>query len=203
MNLKSYLSDLLTYSAFIDPLEPPWTAIERLPERIEREFGLLGGLFEINGGIAVHRTAKIESGVVIKAPVIIGPHCFLAAHCYLRAGVLMMESARIGPGGEVKQSIIGPHSALAHFNFVGDSILGADVNMEAGAVIANHWNERQEKEISVLHEGRVLPTGRSKFGAVVGDGSRIGANAVLSPGTALEPRSVVGRLSLVDQLARS
>ena len=203
MNLKRYLPELLTDAILLDPLEAPWEAIALLPERIERHFALLGGMFEINGGIAIHRTAKIESGAVIKAPAIVGPHCFLAAHCYIRGGVLLMESARVGPGGEIKQSIIGPRTTLAHFNFVGDSILGADVNMEAGAVIANHWNERMDKEISVLHEGLVLATRRNKFGAVVGDLTRIGANAVLSPGTLLVPSSTVGRLTLVDQLARS
>ena len=146
MDLKTYLPELLTEAILLDPLEAPWDAIALLPERIERQFAVLGGNYDLNGGIAIHRTAKVESGVVLKAPVIIGPHCFIAAHSYLRGGVLLLESARIGPGGEVKQSIIGPRTALAHFNFVGDSILGADVNMEAGAVIANHWNERTERE---------------------------------------------------------
>lgn len=203
MDLKTYLPELLTEAILLDPLEAPWDAIALLPERIERQFAVLGGNYDLNGGIAIHRTAKVESGVVLKAPVIIGPHCFIAAHSYLRGGVLLLESARIGPGGEVKQSIIGPRTALAHFNFVGDSILGADVNMEAGAVIANHWNERTEREISVVHGGRIVATGKTKFGAVVGDHTRIGANAVLSPGTLLPPCSVVGRLTLVDQVARS
>jgi hypothetical protein len=35
----------------------------------------------------------------------------------------------------------------------------------------------------------------------VGDGTRIGANAVTSPGTLLLPRRVVGRLTLVNQVA--
>jgi len=38
-----------------------------------------------------------------------------------------------------------------------------------------------------------------KFGALVGDDSRIGANAVTTPGTLLPPRSIVRRLELVDQ----
>ncbi len=36
-------------------------------------------------------------------------------------------------------------STLAHFNFAGNSIIGSHVNLEAGAVIANHYNERTEK----------------------------------------------------------
>ncbi|MBO5563850.1 MAG: hypothetical protein J5939_09090 [Bacteroidales bacterium] len=43
--------------------------------------------------------------------------------------------------------------------------------------------------------GRVL----HKFGSLVGDGCRIGANAVLSPGTILPPKTIVKRLQLIEQ----
>ena len=149
----------------------PWEIVARLPE-------LLAPF--------IHPDAVIEPGAVIKPPVAIGAGCFIAAHAYLRAGVVLADNVTIGPGVEVKSSLIGRGSTLAHFNFVGDSLLGADVNLEAGAVIANHWNERPD-------------TGRIKFGALIGDHCRIGANAVLSPGTILAPGTVVPRLALVEQ----
>jgi UDP-N-acetylglucosamine diphosphorylase / glucose-1-phosphate thymidylyltransferase / UDP-N-acetylgalactosamine diphosphorylase / glucosamine-1-phosphate N-acetyltransferase / galactosamine-1-phosphate N-acetyltransferase len=154
-----------------------------------------------SNGIAVHKTATIEEGAVIKAPVIIGPKCFIGAHAYLRGGVSASEGVTIGPGSEVKSSIIFSHSHLAHFNFIGDSIIGSHVNFEAGAVVANHYNERQDKKIRVLHQGRVVETGSTKFGALVGDNCKIGANAVLSPGTILEKDTVVKRLELVEQFS--
>jgi acetyltransferase-like isoleucine patch superfamily enzyme len=43
----------------------------------------------------------------------------------------------------------------------------------------------------------VISTGVTKFGALVGDGSAIGANAVLSPGSLILPGTVIGRLELV------
>jgi carbonic anhydrase/acetyltransferase-like protein (isoleucine patch superfamily) len=52
----------------------------------------------------------------------------------------------------------------------------------------------------VIIDGRVVPTGVEKFGALVGDGLRIGTNAVTTPGTILRPKSIVGRLTLVDQV---
>lgn len=72
--------------------------------------------------------------------------------------------------------------------------------MEAGSIIANHHNDRAEKEISVLMGDTVIKTGLIKFGALVGDHTKIGANAVLSPGSVLLPQSVVARLELVRQL---
>ena len=90
-------------------------------------------------------------------------------------------------------------STLAHLCFVGDSLIGSDVNLEAGVVVANHWNERAEQAITVRVGGQSIQTSVVKFGALIGDHSRVGANAVLSPGTVLAPRTVVARLGLVDQ----
>jgi bifunctional N-acetylglucosamine-1-phosphate-uridyltransferase/glucosamine-1-phosphate-acetyltransferase GlmU-like protein len=74
-------------------------------------------------------------------------------------------------------------------NFVGDSIIGADVNIEAGAIIANYRNELEGRNIRIAYRGQVIDTGVSKFGALVGDGSRIGANAVVAPSALLESAS--------------
>ena len=68
------------------------------------------------------------------------------------------------------------------------------------APFANRYNERNDKIIYVAHNGKSLNTNCEKFGALVGDGSRVGANAVLSPGTMLERNAVVKRLELVEQV---
>lgn len=156
--------------------------------------------FIINNHIAVHRQAIIEQQVILKEPIIISAGCFVGVHTYLRGGVFLDEHVSIGPGCEIKSSFIMSHSALAHFNFVGDSLLGNHINMEAGSIIANHYNEREDKLISVSINGSNTATGITKFGALVGDHTKIGANAVLSPGTILPPNTIVKRLELVEQM---
>jgi bifunctional N-acetylglucosamine-1-phosphate-uridyltransferase/glucosamine-1-phosphate-acetyltransferase GlmU-like protein len=117
----------------------------------------------------------------------------------MRGGIFIGENSVVGPGCEVKSSLIMSGSALAHFNFVGDSLLGSFVNMEAGSIIANHFNERLDKTIYIVIDQKKVKITSTKFGAVVGDHSKIGANAVLTPGTILNPESIVKRLELVDQ----
>ena len=102
------------------------------------------------------------------------------------------------PGAELKSSFVFSGTKLAHFNFVGDSILGEDVNLEAGSIICNYRNERDDKCIRVRLGSGLLDTGCTKFGALVGDHVRIGANAVIAPGALLKPGSVVHRASLLD-----
>jgi UDP-N-acetylglucosamine diphosphorylase / glucose-1-phosphate thymidylyltransferase / UDP-N-acetylgalactosamine diphosphorylase / glucosamine-1-phosphate N-acetyltransferase / galactosamine-1-phosphate N-acetyltransferase len=172
----------------------------RASEIISQILGALQEDYRIQDGVAIHKNAILENNIILKAPVIIGPDCFIASNCYLRGGVFLMAHNSVGPGCELKSSFIFPDSNLAHFNFVGDSILGSNVNFEAGSIIANHFNERENKNISVVIEGNRVDTHAHKFGALIGDNSKIGANAVLSPGTLLSASSVVNRLELINQL---
>ena len=181
---------------------PPWeitqqsSAIVRtlLAERVLDEFIL-------DGDIAVHRTASVETGAVLKGPLILGAGCFVAAGAYLRGGCWIAENCIFGPGAELKSSFVFAGTKLAHFNFVGDSILGANVNLEAGSIVCNYRNERPSKEVLVRTAAGLHRTGCDKFGALIGDASRIGANAVIAPGALLVPGSVVRRTELCDQEA--
>ncbi len=177
----------------------PWTL--QVDDLILRKISQLDSDYTIEESVAIHKSAVVEPGVVLKAPIIIGPGCFIGSHAYLRAGVWLLGNNSVGPGCELKSAILFPRANLAHFNFIGDAVLGANVNFEAGSIVANHYNERVDKEISVLIEGQVVRTGAIKFGALVGDQCRIGANAVLSPGSILKPGEIVGRLQLVQQVS--
>ncbi|POA96673.1 LpxA family transferase [Chromobacterium sinusclupearum] len=185
---------------WIDAAQEPWQWLQHLSEALRRQ-RLRSSPEEwiIDGEAMIHRSAVLERGVTLKGPIWIGPGCRVAAHAYLRGGVVLCDGVTIGPGCEVKTSIIGPGSRLAHFNFVGDSVLDADVNLEAGAILANHWNERADKTIRLLVEGRMVLPGVEKLGALLASHVRIGANAVLSPGTVLPMGTVVPRLALIEQ----
>lgn len=198
-DFDAYIPGFRNALPFLDGIEMPWDITRRIEYLLRDRIGLLDqDEYRLNGaGICIHHRAQVEAGAVIKPPALILENAFVAAHAYLRGGILLGAGVRIGPGCEVKSSVVMAGSTLAHFNFVGDSLIGRNVNLEAGAVIANHFNERSDKTIAVADRGRVISTGVTKFGAVVGDGSAIGANAVLSPGSLILPGTVVGRLQLV------
>jgi UDP-N-acetylglucosamine diphosphorylase / glucose-1-phosphate thymidylyltransferase / UDP-N-acetylgalactosamine diphosphorylase / glucosamine-1-phosphate N-acetyltransferase / galactosamine-1-phosphate N-acetyltransferase len=182
-----------------DAETPAWL-LTRDAEAVVRSLAeACGDAFDIVGETAIHRTAVIEPGATLKGPCVIGAGCFVAASALLRGGCWLDENSIIGPGCELKSTFIFAGSRLAHLNFVGDSVIGADVNIEAGAVIANYRNERSDKRIVIRAPDGDIDTGVDKFGALVGDGSRIGANAVIAPGAILAPRSIIPRLGLVDQ----
>jgi len=178
----------------------PWDITANISKLILSQIKGLEDGFNIQKDIAIHSSAIVEKGAVLKGPIIISKNCFIAANAYLRGGVFLGENVRVGPSCEVKSSVILNDSTIAHFNFIGDSIIGNNVNFEAGAHTANHHNDRLNKEIFVLWRGKVIETNLTKFGSLIGDNSKIGANAVLFPGTILERNSIVERLKLINQL---
>ena len=178
----------------------PWLIIQNLEPIIFEKIKFLSDDFEVNNGIAIHKTAIVEKNAILKAPLIIEENCFVAANACLRNGVFLSKNVKIGMGVEIKSSIISNNSAVAHFNFIGDSIIGENVNFEAGSITANHFNERENKEIFVKIDDNIINTKVVKFGSLIGDYSKIGANAVLSPGTILKKNSVVKRLELIEQI---
>lgn len=178
----------------------PWQITDSLEEIILRKLRDLGEDYGIDNNIAVHKTAIIEKGAMLKGSIIISENCFIGANAYLRGPLFLGSSVKIGPNSEIKQSIVFSNSAIAHFNYVGNSILGRNVNLEAGSICANHYNERQDKTIIVSLGSQLIDTKTTKFGSLVGDNSRIGANAVLSPGTILDQNSIIKRLELVEQV---
>ena len=177
----------------------PWEITDKLKEIIRERLLQLGDDYLISDGVAIHQTAIVESGAVLKSPAIVGSNCVVGANAYFREGVYLDQSVKIGPGCEIKNSIICSGTAIAHFNYIGNSIIGRNVNFEAGSIAANHYNERVLKRILVFYQSGIIDTGVEKFGSLVGDHSKIGANAVLSPGTILDKNTIVKRLELVEQ----
>ncbi|MBI5256856.1 MAG: LpxA family transferase [Burkholderiales bacterium] len=178
----------------------PWRLVERAEPLVRALAAALEGpAWRRRGEQLVHETAIVEPGAVLKGPLVIGPGCLVAAGATLRGGNWLDEACIVGPGAELKASFLFAGCRLAHFNFVGDSVLGCGVNLEAGSVVANHRNERPGQPIRVRLGDALYGTGVQKFGALLGDGVRLGANAVVAPGALLVPRTVVGRTALLDQ----
>lgn len=178
----------------------PWEIIDNLEFLLSQHIKKLDDSYIIENNIAIHKSATIEQGVILKGTIIISENCFIGANAYLRGPIFLGQSVIIGPSSEIKQSMIFNQSVIAHFNYIGNSILGKNTNFEAGSICANHYNERPEKTIFIKHNNQIIDIKTEKFGSLVGDHAKIGANAVLSPGTILEKNSIVRRLELVEQV---
>lgn len=176
----------------------PWLATYHAEQVVQKLIETQDPHYSYENDTAIHKTSTIEKGAVVKGPVYIGPNCLVAAGAYLRGGVWLKGDVIVGPHCEVKSSYFFSGSKVAHLSFVGDSVIGHRANIEAGAMLANYRNEKSDKMIRFHFDGKLIETGIDKFGVIVGDGVRIGANAVIAPGAALLPNTIVKRLELVD-----
>ena len=130
--------------------------------------------------IVVSSGARIHAGAVIEGPVYLGRDAQVLPGAYLRGGVWLGNGARVGANTEVKHAVFLPGARAPHLNYVGDSILGAGVNLGAGTILANFRHDGAD--IVIPTDGEHLATGRRKLGAVLGDDVKTGCNAVLHPG---------------------
>ena len=130
----------------------------------------------------------VEPGAVIVGPAIIGPGVTIRTGAYVRQNVILGEGSLVGAHSEVKGSILLPGAKAPHQAYVGDSILGRDVNLGAGTICSNVKNIGSEVTFRAGDE--VIKTGLTKFGAILGDDAKTGCNTVLNPGVLMGPGSV-------------
>ena len=175
---------------YLRGFEYPWEALAGLAEFVRlKGIGLSEAEYEKRGeNVWVHKSASVAPTAVLVGPVIVGPLSFVGHSAFVRNGVLIGENCTVGTCVEIKNSIVFDKVDLAHFNYVGDSILGYGSHLGGGAITSNlRLDER-----NVIVRGSVdVDTGLTKVGAMVGDHVQVGCNVVLNPGTVIGRNCVV------------
>ena len=125
---------------------------------------------EVGAGAVVRRSDVTLA--VIGAGVNVGPWA------YLRAGAELADGAKAGTFVEIKNSQVGAGSKVPHLSYVGDTEIGAGVNLGAGAITANY--DDVDKHRTVI-EDHVHTGSHTVMIAPVrlGAGAKTGAGAVV------------------------
>jgi NDP-sugar pyrophosphorylase family protein len=178
-----------------DPEAPAWSALGRhlkgvLDARTDWEHAsdIGPGVHLLGDRIAIGRGVRIEPGAVLVGPAIIGDGALIRTGAYVREYVVLAPGALVGAHSEVKGSILLDGAKAPHQAYVGDSILGRNVNLGAGTICSNVKNIG--REVTFRHQGDVIATGLRKFGAILGDECKTGCNTVLNPGVLCGPGCV-------------
>ena len=150
---------------------------------------LMAGVVLAGGPLSLGKGVLIESGAFIKGPVIIGDQSEIRQGAYLRGHCLVGARCVVGHVTEVKHAIFLDDAKAGHFAYLGDSILGNEVNLGAGTKLANL--RFTGGEVLVKTPAGPISSGLRKFGAILGDRVQTGCNAVTSPGTVLGKKSIV------------
>ncbi len=166
----------------------PWEAFDKMQKFLSK---IKGNAEELNlplGVILVHpesifieEDCVIEPGAYIQGPCYLGKGTVVRHAAYIRGQVMTGERCVIGHTTEVKNALFLNTAHAAHFAYIGDSILGNNTNLGAGTKLANL--KLDGSEVFIRCNGEKISTGRRKLGAILGDGTQIGCNAVSNPGT--------------------
>jgi bifunctional UDP-N-acetylglucosamine pyrophosphorylase/glucosamine-1-phosphate N-acetyltransferase len=165
----------------------PWELLEanewKLGELEGRVDGEVRGDADLRGTVVVEEGATVDPGVVIEGPALVNSGAEVGPNAYVRGATLVGEDCHVGHGVEVKNSVLMAGSNVPHLSYVGDSLLGTDVNFGAGTQVANLRHDGADVAQTV--KGERVDTGRRKYGVVAGPGAKTGINSSLSPGLVL------------------
>jgi NDP-sugar pyrophosphorylase family protein len=139
--------------------------------------------------IHIGKGVLIEPGALIKGPTIIGDQTEVRQGAYIRGYCLFGSNCVVGHVTEVKHSIFLDGAKAGHFAYLGDSILGNQVNLGAGTKLANLRFMRGD--IPIKTPTGIVNSRLRKMGAILGDQVQTGCNSVTNPGTLLGKRSIV------------
>lgn len=97
----------------------------------------------------------------------------------LRPGTEVGERVHVGSFAELVRTRVGPESAVPHFAYLGDAVIGARVNIAAGTITANYDGEK--KNPTVIEDDVFVGVDTMLRAPVrLGRGSRTGAGSVVT-----------------------
>jgi len=139
---------------------------------------------ELSGRVVVEAGATVRAGSVIDGPALVRAGATVGPNAHVRGATLVGPDAKVGHSVEVKNSVLMAGATVGHLAYVGDSVLGRDVNFGAGTKVANLRHDGQPVKLTV--KGERVSTGRRKFGVVCGDDAKTGINTSLNAGVTLD-----------------
>ena len=171
------------------------------PARIDVRGGLSAGadvLIDVNcifeGSVAIGDNVEVGANCVLRN-VTIGPGCKVMPFCHIEDAVIGANCrigpyARLRPGTrlgidvhignfvEVKASELADHAKANHLAYVGDSVVGRNVNIGAGTITCNYDGANKhrtviEDDVHIGSDVQLVAPVRVGRGATVGAGTTV------------------------------
>ncbi len=163
----------------------PWEVLPEIGDFIKKTGPRLSAdeYDEVAEEVWIAKDATVHPYSTIKGPCIIGHGTEVRPGAFIRGSAFVGDGCVIGNSTELKNVVIFNGVQVPHYNYVGDSVLGYKSHMGAGSITSN---VKSDKTNVVIKNGdELIPTGRKKVGAVLGDHVEVGCNSVLNPGTVI------------------
>ncbi|WP_119070814.1 bifunctional UDP-N-acetylglucosamine diphosphorylase/glucosamine-1-phosphate N-acetyltransferase GlmU [Rubrobacter indicoceani] len=125
----------------------------------------------------------VEDGALVEHSVGRGAHvgrkASVGPYAYLRPGTVLGRKSKVGAYCEVKNTHIGEGSKVPHLSYVGDTQMGAGVNLGAGTITANY--DGVNKNRTEIGDGVFTGINTNLIAPVkVGEGAYLGAGSTIN-----------------------
>jgi bifunctional UDP-N-acetylglucosamine pyrophosphorylase / glucosamine-1-phosphate N-acetyltransferase len=121
----------------------------------------------------------IEPFTYIHGEVTIGQGCRIGPFAHLRHGTVLQNDVVLGVYTEVKNSVLADGVRARHHSYIGDAMVGRNVNIGAGSITANFDGEKVNR--TIIGDRCYIGSGAVLIAPLeLSDGSNIGAGTVVS-----------------------
>ncbi len=174
--------------------------IEAIGRDVEIDVNVL-----LEGSIYIGDRVRIGPNVILRDVVIgdgveilansfierarIGARCRIGPFARIRPETVLAEEVHIGNFVEVKQSGIGKGSKVNHLSYIGDSEIGAEVNVGAGTITCNYDGVNKHK--TIIEDGAFIGSDTQLVAPV-----RVGRDATIGAGSTITEDAPPGKLTL-------
>ena len=132
----------------------------------------------IKNGVEINSQVLIKSHTVLESTKI-GKGSSIGPFAQLRPGTMIGENVKIGNFVEIKNSKIGNKCTIAHLSYIGDSILGKNINIGAGTITCNYDGKKKNK--TIIEDKVFIGSNTSLVAPLkIGRNSKTGAGSVIT-----------------------
>ena len=133
----------------------------------------------VAGDAEIGRDTVIFPNTVIEENVKIGARCKIGPFARIRPGSRIDENVEIGNFVEICRTEIGSGSRVKHHTYLGDAVLGREVNIGAGTITANYDGEKKHR--TLIGDGAFIGVGATLVAPIkIGKKAKVGAGSVVT-----------------------
>jgi len=128
--------------------------------------------------VVIGSDVNINSFCMIEQ-ALISDHCIIGPFARIRPGTALDQEVQIGNFVEIKNSKIRKRTKINHLSYIGDAVLGENVNVGAGTITCNY--DGQQKHETVIADHAFIGSNTALVAPIrIGQGATIGAGSILT-----------------------
>jgi len=138
--------------------------------------------------VQLGKNVTIKSNCVLEG-VIVADNCTIGPFANIRPGTVLDNDVKVGNFVELKKTHFGAGSKVNHLSYIGDAIVGKEVNIGAGTITCNY--NGVDKNVTTIGDEAFIGSNTALVAPVT-----IGENAVIGAGSVITKDAPAGQLTL-------